>query len=164
MAGAGLFPPGVSRKKNQMVQSGKFFEHNICDSTILEQWLPCKELVHIGKRLKLKSIARRVEKEHGRLFTHLSLEADIRLNDETNTGSAQTIRQGLPVLHGKYHPKVRHRNVVTIYRIMMLPVLFERGFEMSDDLVAKKIEVNPLCGASPLRTAQQDSIKSPRRL
>jgi hypothetical protein len=56
---------------------------------------------------------------------------------------------------------VRDGDVVAIYRIMMLAVLFGRRFEMGDDLVAKEVEVDPLRRASPLRTAQQASIERP---
>jgi hypothetical protein len=57
---------------------------------------------------------------------------------------------------------MRDWNIMPIHRIMMLPVLFERGFEMSHDLVAKEIEVDPLRRAPPLRAAQQASIERPR--
>jgi hypothetical protein len=59
---------------------------------------------------------------------------------------------------------VGNRDVVAIYGIMMLAVLLRRGLEMSDNLMAEEVKIDPLRRASPLRTAQQASIKSPSSL
>ncbi len=50
-----------------------------------------KELADIGECLELKCIARRVQKEHRRLFANLPLEADIGFNDEGNASSLQPL-------------------------------------------------------------------------
>jgi len=113
-----------------------------------------EELTDIGEGLELQSVARRVEKKHRSLLANLALEANVRLDYETDTCAAETVGQLLPFFHRKHNAKMRNWNIVAINGIMMAIPLARGWLQMSDDLVTKEIEVDPLRGTAAFRTSQ----------
>src|SRR5690349_3102456 len=99
-------------------------------------------LAHVAKRLEFQRIARRIEEEHGGLFTGLALEADMRLDDEAYAGGLETVGQRLPLVHGQDGAEMAHRHVVAIHRIARAGAGFFRR-EMRHHLVAIEIEIDP---------------------
>lgn len=118
-----------------------------------------EELAEIGERLKFQSVACGVEEEHCCLLTHLALETNIGLDDEIDAGTAKTVSQRLPLLHCKDDTKVGNGNVVTIDRIVVFLPIARRRFQMRNDLVAKEVEVYPLCRTSSFAAAQSCAVE-----
>ena len=73
----------------------------------------------------------------------------------------QTLRQLLPLGHRQDEPEVRRRPFLAGHGIARTPA-HGTGREMSDDLVAAQVEVDPLLRAASLGTAEQLAVEAPR--
>ena len=74
---------------------------------------------------------------------------------------AQLVGGGLPLLHRQHHAEVAHRHRVAVDRAgLTVAGLFRR--EMRDDLMAVEIEIDPLVGTAPFRTAEQFAVELAR--
>ena len=123
-----------------------------------------EELTDVGEGLELKRIASGVKEEHRCLFPDFALKADVRLDDELNLRGAKSLCQRLPVLHREHDAKVWNRDVMAIDGVVMWLVALGTGLQMSDDLMAEEVEVDPLLGAAALRTAKRPAVERARSI
>ena len=72
----------------------------------------------IFKRLEFQRIAAGIEKEKCRLFAGLAFEADIGRDNERNFLLLQFCRKFFPFCHGKDRPKMTHRHIFAVNRII----------------------------------------------
>lgn len=117
-----------------------------------------KQRSDVRKRLDLERIARRVQKEHGRLFTDFALEAHMRLDDEFHARRREFVRCSLPLIHGQHHAEVPDRDCVAVY-LARLPMTNFFRRKMGHDLVPVEIEIDPVGRATAFRAAEQVAIK-----
>jgi hypothetical protein len=118
----------------------------------------CEELADVCEGLEFEGVSGGVEEEHSGLFTDFAIETDVGLDDEGDSGSAETIGEDVPCVHGKDDSEVGDRDVVAIDGIVV-GVGFCGGLQVGDDLVAEEIEVDPLGGAAAFGTAQSCSVE-----
>jgi hypothetical protein len=79
--------------------------------------LLCEELREVGEGFELEGVAGRVEEEHGGLFTDLTFEASIGLNDEFDTCGADATGEGFPVGLGEDDAEVGDGDLMAVDRI-----------------------------------------------
>lgn len=121
----------------------------------------CREqLRRVGKSLELDRIARWIGEEHGGLFARLPLKSNMWLDDKLDL-LGQTIRQTFPSLHIKHQPKVSDRHLLAIDSRGRDGCAILRG-KMRNDLMTKKIEVDPTIAATAFGALKQRTIKRPR--
>ncbi len=65
----------------------------------------CEELADIGERFELKSVSCGIEKEHRSLFADLSLETNVRLDDEGSAGTTESLASVSQTSIGSTTPK-----------------------------------------------------------
>ena len=124
--------------------------------------LGCEECFRVFERLEFKRVSGGVEEEHGGLFPGASGEADIGLDDEWDGGGPKFIRQAVPILPWKNHPEVRDGDLVAVDRIMGLGCIrLARLGEVGNQLVAEKIEINPMGVAPSLGATEEAAVKCP---
>src|SRR5581483_8182219 len=110
--------------------------------------------------LQLDSISGRIEEEASRLLARKTLEADLRLDDETDAGLAELRGERFPLRHAEDHPKVPHRHILSVHLVgRRLPA---RLTQVRHDLVAVEVEVHPLRRGAPFRTTEQVAIETAR--
>lgn len=90
-----------------------------------------------------------------------SFEADRRGDDKLGAGRLQSNRKLLPIFHREHQSEMWDWNVLPIDRIASASNNGV-GNEMSDDLVATQVEIDPLVCAAPFRTAQKLPVEPPR--
>lgn len=117
-----------------------------------------KYLGQVLERLELKRIAAGVQEKHRRLLPDLPLEPDMRFNHELRPGLDQFVGQCLPFAHRQDGTEMAHRHVIPVHRTGTAVTNLPRR-QMCNDLVAVKIEIDPLRGGTTLRAAQQSAIK-----
>jgi hypothetical protein len=118
----------------------------------------CEELGEVVEGFELEGIACGVEEEHGGLLADFALEACVWLDDELCFGGLHAGGERVPVFGGEDDAEVRDGNVVAVDRVGM------RGFgdarlEVRDNLVAEKVEVDPLLGAATFRAAENCAVE-----
>jgi hypothetical protein len=118
----------------------------------------CEELADVCEGLEFQGVSCGVEEEHGGLFTDFTLEADVGLDDEGDSGVAKAIGETLPNVHGENYAEVWDGDVVAVHGVVM-DVGVYGGLEMGDDLMAEEIEVDPLSGAAAFWAAEDFSVK-----
>src|SRR6185369_11855030 len=108
----------------------------------------CKQLyAYVLERLELQRVARGIQEKHRRLLAGLSGEPDVRLDDELDPSSAQSIGQSAPVVHFQDDTAVRHRNAVPVHRVVVgrdPAILAKVRVEMTHELMTVEIEVHPV--------------------
>ncbi len=82
----------------------------------------------------------------------------MRGDAKADPGRRHPVRQRLPISHCQHHAEMRHRHVMAIHRIGDRHGLC-CGVKMGDDLMPEQVEINPLRGTAPLRTAQYATVK-----
>lgn len=116
----------------------------------------------ILKGLEFQGVAAGIEKKHGGLFARLPLEADVGLDDEFDVVFAQSIREGLPAVHSKDDAEMRDGDAVTIDGIHVSRDAALRAdvrVQMTDDLVAEEVEIDPGLVTATFTAAKQSTIK-----
>src|SRR5579885_3851377 len=78
-----------------------------------------EEPCHVGEGLDLDRVARGVEEEQGGLLSRLSLEADVRLDQESDALRPQPARQRLPIGHRQHDAEVAHGHAVIIHGVSL---------------------------------------------
>ncbi len=116
---------------------------------------------HVGERLEFERVARRIEKEHRRLFSDFALEADMRLDDELDARAAQLVGGRLPLFHRKHGAEMADRHVVAVDRARVAVAGFVRR-QVRNDLVAVEIEVDPVRRTTAFRAAEQRAVELAR--
>ena len=84
----------------------------------------------------------------------LTGEAHRRRDHEIDARLFEPLGQRFPLIHRQDDAEMRHRHVVAVDRIAR-PRRHRIGREMSDDLMAEQIEIDPMVGAAALRAAEQ---------
>jgi len=121
-----------------------------------------EQLGRILEGFELKRISGRIEKKERRLFPHLSLEADPRLDDEALTAGRQARGQVMPRLPCQHDAEVRHRNLLTIDGVRRLHMRPAGPIQMRHELVSEQIEVHPLAAAASFGTSEQTAVEGAR--
>jgi hypothetical protein len=83
------------------------------------------------------------------------------LNAEPDTRRLYAFCQGLPLAHVQNNAEMRDGDVMPIHRIMRRNAA-RRRIQMCDNLVAEKIEIDPLVGRPPFGAAHDAPVKMPR--
>jgi len=96
-----------------------------------------EELTYVGECLELECISGWIQEEHRGLLPWLTLEPCVRFDDEPCAPRAKTLSQRLPLILSKYHPKMGNRHIMTVDRIIQVPLARDRWFEVRDDLMAE---------------------------
>ena len=121
-----------------------------------------EQLGGVGHGLELERVPGGVAKEHCRLLAGLAFEAHRRRNHELGTRALQPLGQRAPLVHRQDDSKMRHRHIIAVDRIGCPPP--DRiGREVSDDLMAIEVEINPMIRAPALAAAEQAAVKATRR-
>jgi hypothetical protein len=119
----------------------------------------CKKLIDVGESLELQSIACGIEEKHGSLLADLALEADVWFDDEANVCATESIGQSLLSVHCEDDTKVRNRDIVAVYGIVVLVGEIRTDLQVCDDLMAEEIEVYPLSGTAAFGTTQYSPVE-----
>lgn len=101
--------------------------------------------------------------KHRRLFAGLALEADIGLDHPVDAGGLQPRPERAEIVPRKDDAEMWHGNVMTIDGIAGTD-LGSTGIEMRDDLMAEKVEIDPMGVRPAFRAAEQFAVKAPGRI
>src|SRR3546814_2959530 len=112
----------------------------------------------MGEGLEFERVARGVVKEHRRLLARLARKARVRFDHELGPRRLQPPGERLPFGRRQYDAEMRHRHIMPVDRIMRGPRA-RRVDPVRDDLVAVKVEVDPVGGAASLG-ATEDAARS----
>ena len=123
----------------------------MCSACALE------DLTCICKAFDLNGVAKGVAKEHGPLFTNLSSKATVRLNDECQALSLQTLGECVPILKTQNQAKMWHRYPNVPHQAGQ--ACCKRLTQMQRKLMAIKIKVHPSGRGSALGAAELLGIK-----
>ena len=91
----------------------------------------------------------------------LSREADARLDHEADLSVAQPVGERMPFAPGQDHAEMTDRHVFAIDLVGACLASF-LGFQVGDDLMAEKVEIDPVGTGTPLGTAQHVTVKGAR--
>jgi hypothetical protein len=127
----------------------------VCHSLFAEQ------IVQIAEGLEFQRVARRVEQEHRGLFTRQTGESHVRLDDKRYVSLFEAICQRFPVGPRQNDAKVGYGHGLPIHRIVVRVDSLRSWYQVSDDLVAVEIEVDPVIITPSLGTLQQFSVELP---
>jgi hypothetical protein len=119
----------------------------------------------ILESLEFQRVTRGVQEEECRLLAGFAGEANMRFHDEFHALGRQARGKLLPFDHGQYDAEVWHRHLVTIDGIVMradTPLNPEARIQMTDQLMAIEIEVDPMAAAAPFRAIHQGAIELAR--
>ncbi len=120
-----------------------------------------EKLCGVGHRLELERIAGGVEQEHRRLLAGLTCEANRGGDHELGSRALQPLGERAPFVHRQDQPEMRHRHRVAVDRVDRAALDRIRS-KVGNDLVAVKVEIDPMIGASAFRAPEQVAVESPR--
>lgn len=110
--------------------------------SISQESFSCKQLRGIAEAFEFKGIAAGIGKEHGRLFTVFSLEADIGLNQEIRPGRFQLFSQFVPIIPFEDNAEMTGRDLMTVDGVCRRNIASVFDL-MGDNLMAEKIKIDP---------------------
>jgi len=121
-------------------------------------WVSGKKPVRVSEGFEFERIATGIGNKKRTLFAGLATETYGGANHEGQALLTQPFGQSLPALPGQYGAEMGDRDLFVVHRIVC-------GFRHAVDpvegeLVAKKIEVDPVLGATPLSASQHLTVKS----
>lgn len=111
-----------------------------------------KKLRDVSEGFELQGIAGRVQEEHGGLLAYLTFKAGVRLDDEGDPGSAHARSEFFPFWRREDDAEVWDGNLMAVDQVSRGwnrgacggELRGRLGPEVGDDLMAVKVEVNPL--------------------
>jgi hypothetical protein len=109
----------------------------------------------------LNRIAGRVVEKHCGLLTHLPDEADAGFDLEADSRCPQAVGERAPRFPLEHHTEMWHRHVLPVDSVVM-HVWVTPGIEVHDELVAEKIEVDPLVAAAAFLASEQGAVELTR--
>src|SRR5277367_1692826 len=103
--------------------------------------LGCKQLAgHVFERFELERISCGIKKEHRGLFTGLTFESGVGLEDKGYALPFDSLRERLPISHLQNNSAMGNGNALPVDGVVMrcqLAGLAERGVYVTDKLVAE---------------------------
>ncbi len=128
----------------------------IWQTTVQYLDMPCKK--------KFQRIPARIEQKHRRLFAHQPLKTNPRLNHETRLArDFNRSASALPFFHALHYAEMRHGYVMAVNRVGMggfLRGVFWR--EVDHQLVAEKVEIDPVLAGAAFLQAKHATVEVPR--
>jgi hypothetical protein len=126
----------------------------------------CENLRLVLEGLEFKRVAGGIAEEHGGLLAGLSLKADMRLDDEANAFGLQADCELMPLVPAEDEPEMGNRDIVAIdfvHRAIRCGIgALAPGREMGDNLMAMKIEVDPVRAGTAFGTTEKAPVEISR--
>src|SRR5215472_17916018 len=115
----------------------------------------------VPEGLEFQRVAGRVEDEKRRLLASRARKARVRFDDPLDLLPPESLRELRPLGWLEHHATMRHRYPVTVDRVEVraqAPLRAETRIEVTDELVAVEVEVDPVGRAAPFGAAENAAV------
>ena len=124
-----------------------------------------EQLAKIGEGFEFERVSGRIQNEERGLLSGQASEPHARFDHPLNLVLPQARGQFLPLVRLEHDPTVRHRDALTVHGVKVradASVRAELRVQMTHELVAVHVEIDPVGGAAALGAAEHLAIEATR--